>query len=72
MPEPNRYRVRAAEADGGWVVEIVDPGGEIALARRCGSREEARAFESTVRQHIGWLSEARLREYYRLPDPGRA
>jgi hypothetical protein len=27
-------------------------------------------YASTVRQHIYWLSEEKLREYYRLPEPG--
>ena len=33
------------------------------------SGEEARAFASTVEQHLGWLSEEKFRRYYRLPDP---
>ena len=63
----NRYHVREA---GKGVVEIIDPSGEVVHARACGSEDEARTYASTVRQHIGWLSEARFREYYRLPEQG--
>jgi hypothetical protein len=50
----------------GWSVAIVDPDGRDAYVRACRDETEARLFASTVRQHIGWLSEERFREIYRL------
>jgi hypothetical protein len=67
--EGNRYRVEVERERGLWTVRIVDPGGRTVLSRACGDEEEARTFASTVRQHAGWLSERRFREYYQLPQP---
>ncbi len=39
-------------------------------SRACRDETEALTYASTVRQHIYWLSEEKLREYYRLPEPG--
>jgi hypothetical protein len=55
--------------DSGWRVAIVDPGGREVSSRACRDEVEARTYASTVRQHIYWLSEEKLREYYRLPEP---
>jgi hypothetical protein len=52
----------------GWSVAILDPGGREIALRACRDETEARTFASTVRQHIGWLSEARFREIYRLAE----
>lgn len=60
----NRYTVTI----DGLRVAILDPDGAETLARTCSSGEEAATFASTVRQHIGWLSEPRFREYYRLEE----
>ena len=60
----SRYTV----AVEGRRVAILDPQGAEALARTCADEEEAGLFASTVRQHIGWLSEPRFREYYRLEE----
>jgi hypothetical protein len=67
--ESNRYRVEVEGADGAWRVRIVDPAGVEVASRACRDEDEARTYASVVRQHIGWLSEPRFREYYRLPDP---
>ena len=63
----NRYRVAISERDGGWRVVILDPNGAEVFDRACAGEDEAKAFASTVEQHVGWLSEERLRRYYRLP-----
>jgi hypothetical protein len=34
--------------------------------RACADEAEAELYASTVRQHAGWLSQERFREYYRL------
>ena len=60
----NRYTVTI----DGLRVAILGPDGVETLARTCSSSEEAVMFASTVRQHIGWLSEPRFREYYRLEE----
>ena len=68
-PEANRFKVEVRERSGhgsDWSVAIVDPEGRDASIRACRDEAEARTFASTVRQHIGWLSEARFREVYRL------
>jgi hypothetical protein len=60
----------------GWSVAILDPQGREVAVRACRdeteartfSSTEARTFASTVRQHIAWLSEARFREIYLLPE----
>ena len=64
-PEANGFTVEIRDARG-WSVAIVDPEGRDASVRACRDEAEARTFASTVRQHIGWLSEARFREIYRL------
>lgn len=65
----NRYTVDVRDGeDGAWSVAIVDPDGREASVRACRDEAEARAFASTVRQHIGWLSEERVREIYRLGE----
>ncbi len=48
---------------------IVDPAGVDADVRACRDETEALTYASTVRQHIYWLSEDKLREYYRLSEP---
>jgi hypothetical protein len=63
----NRYRVAVSERDAGWRVVILDPSGAEVFERACEGEDEARAFASTVEQHVGWLSEERFRRYYRLP-----
>lgn len=63
----NRYSVDVRSIDG-WAVVIVDPAGREVFVRACRDEAEARTFASTVRQHVGWLSEARFREIYRLPE----
>ena len=52
----------------GWSVAILDPEGREVAVRACRDETEARTFASTVRQHIAWLSEARFREIYLLPE----
>jgi len=49
---------------------ILDPSGREVSTRACSDETEARTYASTVRQHAYWLSEAKFREYYRLPGPG--
>ncbi len=66
----NRYTVDVRRDDGGWSVAIVDPTGRDASVRPCRDETEALTYASTVRQHVYWLSEEKLREYYRLPEPG--
>lgn len=48
-------------------MSIVDPAGNDVVSRACRDEAEARTYASTVLQHIGWLSEAKFREYYRIP-----
>jgi hypothetical protein len=62
----NGYRVRIAEAVGGWRVAIEDPAGAVVMERACADGSEARTFASTVRQHIYWLSPGKFREYYQI------
>jgi hypothetical protein len=50
-------------------VTILDPSGSEASARPCRDETEALTYASTVRQHIYWLSEDKLREYYHLAEP---
>jgi len=67
---PNRFRV-AVERDGdGWLVRILDPHGHETSRRACRDESEARTYASTVRQHIGWLSEPVFRAYYAVSDEG--
>ncbi len=72
MATANRYAVEVRRAEDGWVVTIVDPDGLAVSRRACADETEALTYASTVRQHIYWLSEEKLREYYRLPEPGEA
>jgi len=66
----NRYAVDVRRGRDGWTVTIVDPAGRAVSSRACRDEPEALTYASTVRQHIYWLSEEKLREYYRLPEPG--
>lgn len=59
----NGYRVHLLDSGAGWRVAIEDPAGAVVLERACRDASEARAFASTVRQHIYWLSPGRFREY---------
>jgi len=61
------YAVRVEDA-GGWRVLILDGAGRAVFERPSGSEGEARAFASTVEQHLGWLSEEKFRRYYRIAD----
>ncbi|HET9249976.1 MAG TPA: hypothetical protein VFP13_08580 [Actinomycetota bacterium] len=65
---PNRFTARVRDDAGVWSVAIVDPDGRETSVRACRGEAEARAFASTVRQHVAWLSEARFRRIYRLDD----
>ena len=65
----NGYTVSVRRGEDGWSVAIVDPGGADVSTRACRDESEALTYASTVRQHIYWLSEAKFREYYRLPGP---
>ncbi|HET9724379.1 MAG TPA: hypothetical protein VFR44_11145 [Actinomycetota bacterium] len=69
MAAENRYAVDVRRGGDGWSVAIVDPAGRDASVRACRDETEALTYASTVRQHIYWLSEQKLREYYRLPEP---
>jgi hypothetical protein len=62
------YSVRVEDA-GGWRVVIADGAGRAVFERPGATEKEARAFASTVEQHLGWLSEEKFRRYYRLADP---
>jgi hypothetical protein len=63
------YDVKVRVSDERWRVFIHDPTGETVAERACRDAAEARTFASTVRQHLYWLSAAKFREYYRLPEP---
>lgn len=67
-PSKNRYSVRPALKAGGWRVEIFDPEKKVVSQRVCRDGAEARAYSSTVRQHIHWLSEGKFIEYYQLGE----
>ena len=69
MATANRYAVDVRRGEEGWTVAILDPAGRDASTRACRDETEALTYASTVRQHIYWLSEEKLREYYRLPEP---
>jgi 23S rRNA C2498 (ribose-2'-O)-methylase RlmM len=60
------YAVDLSDAPGGWRVAVVDRRGETVFRRACRDGAEARAFASTVRQHLYWLSEGAFRAYYRV------
>ena len=67
-PDPSgRYAVDLRSEDGAWRVAIVRDGADVSV-RACRDGDEARAYASTVRQHLAWLSEPKFREYYRLPQ----
>jgi hypothetical protein len=68
----NEYSVEVAQIHGSWDVRVLEPSGVVAFTRSCVHEGEARTFASTVAQHIYWLSPAKFREYYRLPDPAQA
>ena len=68
MSDPNRYRSRAEQDGEGWRVVIVDPSGAEVFHRAFPEEAVARGFASTVDQHIGWLSEAKFRRYYRISE----
>jgi hypothetical protein len=70
--EPNRYTVASRRDGGGWLVTVIDPDGREVSSRACRGEAEARTYASTLRQHIGWLSEAKFREYYRLDEVRRS
>ena len=58
------YAVELRQTPQGWRVAIVEPGGDVLLERACRDGTEARAYASTVRQHLYWLSSERFRSYY--------
>jgi len=58
------YMVELRETPRGWRVVIVGTGGEVLSERACRDGAEARAYASTVRQHLYWLSPERFRSYY--------
>ena len=62
------YEVRIQQGDRGWSVHVVDAEGDVVFERACADEVEARTFASTVRQHIGWLSPERFRQYYRIGE----
>ena len=66
--EPNRYSVAVSNADDAWSVDILDPSGQPVWSRSCSTEGEARTFASTVEQHVYWLSPAKFRDYYRIPE----
>jgi hypothetical protein len=67
--DPNEYSVEVVERGMAWEVRILDPSGVVVFSRPGANETEARTFASTVLQHIYWLSPAKFREYYRLPEP---
>ena len=69
MATANRYAVDVRRGEEGWTVAILDPSVSDASTRACRDETEALTYASTVRQHIYWLSEEKLREYYQLPEP---
>jgi hypothetical protein len=58
------YTVELRETPRGWRVVIVGAAGEVLSERACRDGTEARAYASTVRQHLHWLSPERFRSYY--------
>lgn len=60
------YEVELLDTPDGWGVTVVDRHGEAVFRRACRDGTEARAFASTVRQHLYWLSEETFRAYYRV------
>jgi len=47
----------------------VNASGAAVFERPFGDEAEAGLFLSTVEQHISWLSEKKLRRYYRIAEP---
>ena len=66
--EPNSYGVAVTKASDEWRVSILDFAGQPVVDRSFSTEAEAGTFASTVRQHIGWLSEERFRDFYRIED----
>ena len=64
--DDNGFTVQVQEEAGGWRVAILDPEGTVVGQRACHDHMEARAYASTVRQHIYWLSPETFRAYYRV------
>lgn len=60
------YEVEILETPEGWAVAVVDRHGVPVFRRACSGGAESRAFASTVRQHLYWLSEGAFRAYYRV------
>jgi hypothetical protein len=60
------YEVDILDGPQGWSVTVVDLCGATVFRRPCRDGAEARAFSSTVRQHLYWLSEEAFRAYYRV------
>lgn len=60
------WEVRVEAAGDAWRAMLVDDAGMVLLERAFETEERARLFASTVEQHMGWLSEDRFRQYYRL------
>ena len=60
-----RFAVDVRSDENGWTVAIVHDGADVSV-RACRDEQEARTYASTVRQHLGWLSPSKFREYYRL------
>lgn len=60
------YEVELLDTPDGWAVAVVDRHGETVFRHACRDGVEARAFASTVRQHLYWLSEETFRAYYRV------
>jgi hypothetical protein len=60
------FRVDVERGEHGWEVRILDAAGTPLSVRPCAGETEARTFASTVIQHLGWLSERKFRDYYRL------
>ena len=58
------YVVELRDTPRGWRVVIVGAAGEVLSERACRDGAEARAYASTVRQHLYWLSPERFRSYY--------
>ena len=68
----NSFSVEVRDGEDGqgmeWSVSILDPERREVAVRACRDETEALTFESTVRQHIAWLSEAQFCEIYLLVE----
>jgi len=60
------YELELLDTPDGWAVTVIDRHGGSVFRRACRDGAEARAFASTVRQHLYWLSEETFRTYYRV------